>query len=709
MLQTHSPFYALQTLPAQLTQAGSLSELQDIVSLFLRELLASESVAIFYMVEPLPPTVAPTLVLQIPIGQTSYYLRLERTEPFDENEINFVVIVATILAAAPRMPTRGEPLPKQLTFLQEVNQAIVAQRRFAEVIEVLMAGFEAAFPGVHGRLLLVKAQTKQLTVQAVFGGVTTAVDLMTLPIDEALARVIEQQETAVLGDQILVPITINNVVEAVLQGEYHEADMIHSGDVTTFKLLAAALAISLSNRKLLKQTWQRVNELETIYKVTESARELKPLGPTLAEIQQKLVATFEAPTSYIALYDLETRFISFPYAIDNGQSVVIEDVPISDENSLAAWVITNNRSYITDEWAVDTKPVRGLIYFDEPTSVICVPMRADGHVLGAISIQSDVKHAFDATDFQLLTAVANHVGVIVQNARRYTTTKAMVDKGTQDYMTAVALRQAITTISNSQLEETPVLENFLMAIGNIIHCDTAFVLLNNFGRLRFAVSRDFHGHPQPFEASVVETAWENSLLLQEIWATKRPLNLPNIETDDRWQSFAGSGSIKSWLGVPLLIQDEILGVLMLNSHRERAFGEQQEWLAATLANHAAVTMQNARLHQRTEQRLLELGTLYEASATMTADLDQDAVLQAVVTEMVQAVRADSCTILVWDSEQETLYPAAHENRLFDDENDSEQAMGLSTLDQLEDQPVIRPHLCFARGLSFEPLPNSRYG
>ena len=689
MLQTHSPFYALQTLPAQLAQAASLDELQNIANSFLREVLALESVAIFHMAEPLPAPIESALVVQVPIGRTHYYLRLERTEPFDEGEIDFVEIVASLLATAPHMPAKGAPLPQQLIFLQEVNQAIVAQQRFSAVIKMLEPGFGAAFPGVHGRLLLVEAQTKRLTVRAVFGGVSTAVDLMTMPIDETVAEVIEQQETAVLADQILVPIVINNVVEAILQGEYHEADMIHDSDVTTFKLLAGSLAMSLSNRQVLKQTWQRVNELETIYKVTESARELKPLSPTLAEIQQKLVATFSVPTCYIALYDNETRLVSFPFAVDNGQPVTMADVSVSDENSLAAWVITNNQPYITDDWAVDSKPVKGLIHFDAPTSIVCVPMRADGHVLGAISIQSDAKHAFDATDFQLLTAVANHVGVIVQNARRYTTTKAMVDKGTQDYMTAVALRQAITIISNSRLEETAVLENFLVAIGNILQCDSAFVLLDDFGSLRFAASHNFQGHPPTFVPSVVETVWGNSPLLQEMLTKQRPLSLSDVLADERWQPFEGGESIRSWLGVPLLIQDETIGILMLNSHFENGFGEQQEWLAATLANHAAVTLQNARLHQRTEQRLAELGTLYEASATMTADLDQDAVLQAVVTEMVQAVRADSCTILVWDTEQETLYPAAHESRLFDDEDVSEQAMGLSALDQLEEHPVVR--------------------
>jgi signal transduction histidine kinase len=237
------------------------------------------------------------------------------------------------------------------------------------------------------------------------------------------------------------------------------------------------------------------------------------------------------------------------------------------------------------------------------------------------------------------------------------------------------------------LEQTAVLENFLTAIGSIIQSDTAIILLNEANHLRFGISRDFQVPPQTLAPTAIETVWQDNALLQQIRTTRQPLRLADVQADERWPSFAGGEQIKSWLGAPLCIGEEAIGLLMLHSFQVNAFGEQQEWLASTLANHAAVTLQNARLHHRTEQRLTELGTLYEASATMTADLDQDAVLQAVVTEMVRALRVDSCTILVWDQEQETLYPAAHENRL--DENENGGLLGLSTVDQLEEHPVIR--------------------
>ena len=113
------------------------------------------------------------------------------------------------------------------------------------------------------------------------------------------------------------------------------------------------------------------------------------------------------------------------------------------------------------------------------------------------------------------------------------------------------------------------------------------------------------------------------------------------------------------MGVPLAAGGVLLGFLIFDSQIASAFDQRVEWLAMTLASHASVAIQNAMLFQQTEQQLAELSTLYQASATMTANLDQDFVLQTVVSEMVRALQVDSCTIFVWDQEFQKLYPAAH--------------------------------------------------
>ncbi|MFO7538493.1 MAG: GAF domain-containing protein [Chloroflexota bacterium] len=94
-----------------------------------------------------------------------------------------------------------------------------------------------------------------------------------------------------------------------------------------------------------------------------------------------------------------------------------------------------------------------------------------------------------------------------------------------------------------------------------------------------------------------------------------------------------------------------------------------------------------RVDQKTKQQLSELDTLYQATAMMTANLDQDFVLHTVVSEMVRAINVDSCTIFVWDQTHQNLTPVAHQNQaeMLDNQNDVAQAssIGLRNIQHLE--------------------------
>jgi signal transduction histidine kinase len=80
---------------------------------------------------------------------------------------------------------------------------------------------------------------------------------------------------------------------------------------------------------------------------------------------------------------------------------------------------------------------------------------------------------------------------------------------------------------------------------------------------------------------------------------------------------------------------------------------------------------------------------------MTANLDQDFVLQTVVVEMVRALQVDSCTIFVWNAGRQHLVPAAHSNlaqtkaQLWDkNESPIQASFGLSRVPELEKNPIV---------------------
>ncbi|MCZ7666014.1 MAG: GAF domain-containing protein [Chloroflexi bacterium] len=81
---------------------------------------------------------------------------------------------------------------------------------------------------------------------------------------------------------------------------------------------------------------------------------------------------------------------------------------------------------------------------------------------------------------------------------------------------------------------------------------------------------------------------------------------------------------------------------------------------------------------------------------MTANLDQDFVLQTVVVEMVRALQIDSCTIFVWNAGRQNLIPAAHSNLAQStthlwgkNQEPAAENIGLSHVENLIGNPIIQ--------------------
>lgn len=439
-------------------------------------------------------------------------------------------------------------------------------------------------------------------------------------------------------------------------------------------------------QSLLQQTRTLSEELDIIQAVITPAMALQPVEVTLHKIHQQIIHLFKASICYIALYNPKNRLITFPLVYEADQPDALPPISSLDDTSLAAWVILNNRPYLTGNWLADDRPVPGIVDGTEPRSVLAVPIATSNEVIGVLSLQSDAENAYSDQDLQRLQAVAHQAAIVLHNAQLYEQSRSLVEQIVRDYQTAVSLRQAIAIVGAS-LDAGIIAQNLLLALGNLFNFDIAYVFLQEDKQWRYVAGRDFYERPVSLTSIQIEEAWQDNPLFQQIQTTKEPLIIPDVQAESQWPANSGDPDAQSWIGVPLVLRGQLLGLMMASSHHLNAFGKHEEWLAMTLASHAAAALQNAQLHQQTEQKLHELGTLYQASAMMTANLDQDFVLQTVVTEMVRATQVDSCSIFVWDNDHRQLALTAHENQAAR-QGMQTNAAGLSNLDNLEKYPII---------------------
>ena len=61
----------------------------------------------------------------------------------------------------------------------------------------------------------------------------------------------------------------------------------------------------------------------------------------------------------------------------------------------------------------------------------------------------------------------------------------------------------------------------------------------------------------------------------------------------------------SWLGVPMLARDRVLGVICIQTYQYRSYGEEEQLLLSTIAEQVAAAVQNARLYEAVARELAE--------------------------------------------------------------------------------------------------------
>jgi GAF domain-containing protein len=140
---------------------------------------------------------------------------------------------------------------------------------------------------------------------------------------------------------------------------------------------------------------------------------------------------------------------------------------------------------------------------------------------------------------------------------------------------------------------------------------------------------------------------------------------------EEWVVFKGTEGIHSWLGVPLVVQDRTIGLLMLNHCVPAFYDQDAARVALAFAQHAALAIDNARLYEQTQAKLREQTLLHEMTAAVSSTLDAGQVLRFLVERLVTVLGVTSARVATLSDEMQTATHVAQHCGI--DANEVEQA------------------------------------
>jgi signal transduction histidine kinase/CheY-like chemotaxis protein len=108
------------------------------------------------------------------------------------------------------------------------------------------------------------------------------------------------------------------------------------------------------------------------------------------------------------------------------------------------------------------------------------------------------------------------------------------------------------------------------------------------------------------------------------------LMIPDVWEDKRWMHTSLTKHVRSWVGVPLKVRDQVIGIINLERCVSVGFSDDELELIQIFAVHTSTAIENARLFETLEKRAGELETLRKVNLGLTASLEPDAVIVALV-------------------------------------------------------------------------------
>jgi len=295
---------------------------------------------------------------------------------------------------------------------------------------------------------------------------------------------------------------------------------------------------------------------------------------------------------------------SFRKMIASGEPLVIPDTTLDPE-----WV-----------FHVESEHVR---------SVAGAPMIAQGGVLGFITLNKVEPGFYTYEHSQQLSLFAAQAGLALQNARLF----EAAQRAARENQT---LREAAAAVT-SALELEQVLDHILTQLERVIPYHSAAIFLREGEQVIIVAGRGF---PDPNR--VIGAAFPiDDPLLQEAMHRRSPLILPDARADPRYQGWCGTTYTRSWLGVPLIVRDELIGFLTLDHTETGIYGESECSLASAFANQAAIAIDNARLFRQVHQLAI--------TDSLTGIYNRRHFFEIATKEFERARRyGRSLTLIMWD-------------------------------------------------------------
>lgn len=423
-------------------------------------------------------------------------------------------------------------------------------------------------------------------------------------------------------------------------------------DLQVYHQIARQTSVILQNISLLNETRRRLQEVNLLLDFSRQLRGLDAERIVRSLLESARRALNVAHAGVVLIWDehagqLMPQAVS-GYADNDAMKRIVyhpgESLPgqvFESKKSLRVDEIQFTRDYIfsTEAQLLYRQATGGRL----PVSSLLIPIQSGEQAIGVLVLDNfNTLAAFREEDETLLLSLSQQVGLSLQNVRLVQTTQ---ERATQ--------LQALTNASSnltSNLQSNELVASLLDQLAPVIPYDTATLWLREKDRLTVAAARGF---PDTDRRLGLTVAADGSALFKEMIRTGQGVLVGDVRQDPRFPTLEAPRL--SWLGLPLVSKNQVIGVVALEKWQAYAFTREHVQVGTTFASQAAVSLENARLFEDSlsraselDERSQRLALLNRFSSMLGGLLEEDKIYELIAQELQDALNAPRISVVVFE-------------------------------------------------------------